>query len=510
MRSRNIVYLCAIGVMLSSCGTKPIKPADQHLQRKDALPETESSIPQPINDSVVLPPPKPAGKVATYSVVVTNVPAQEILFALARDAKINLDIQSGIQGAVTINAINQTLPQILTRIANQVDMRYEINNGTLTVMPDSPYLHSYKIDYVNMARDSDGAMSNTTQVGSGSSAGGAGAGGAGGAGGSGSNSSSLTIKNISRNHFWETLTQNIKDILHETDKILPEGSSETTVQQVRSASSTGTGVQPASGSKKSAPKGGIENSPNPVNVEEGGMTVTKRSTFREAASVIANPENGIITVRATGKQHEKIQEFIDRIMANAQRQVLIEATVVEVRLNDQYQQGINWSRLLVGTKGFALSQAGTTNFLADPTTGVASSPGAMAVTYFNPTSKLGNITASVQLLEQFGNVKVLSSPTLSVMNNQTAMLRVVDNNVYFIVSSTTTPCAPSPCTPITSYTTTVNTIPIGFTMSVTPEINDSDTVLLNIRPSITRLIDAAKDPTPGFGLPKYDSTNINP
>lgn len=494
MRSRNIVYLCAIGVMLASCGTKPIKPADQHLQRQDIQPETASSIPQPIKDSVVLPPPKPASKVATYSVVVTNVPAQEILFALARDAKINLDIQSGIQGTVTVNAINQTLPQILTRIARQIDMRYELNNGTLTVMPDTPYLHSYKIDYVNMARDSDGTMSNATQVGSSSS------GSATGASSSGSNNSSLTIKNTSKNHFWETLIQNIKDILHETDKILPEGSSETSVQQVRAASSTGTGVQPASGTKKSPPKGGIENSPNPVSVEEGGMTVTKRSTFREAAAVIANPENGIITVRATGKQHEKIQEFIDHVMTSAQRQVLIEATIVQVNLSDQYQQGINWSRLLAGAKGFALSQAGTAGFQAGAT-GLASTAGALAVSYINPTSKFGNIAASVQLLEKFGNVKVLSSPTLSVMNNQTAMLRVVNNNVYFIVNSTTSPCSPAPCTPIVAYTTTVNTVPIGFTMSVTPQINDNDTVLLNIRPSITRLLTPASDPTPGLAFP---------
>jgi general secretion pathway protein D len=271
MRSGNIFYLCIIGIMLAGCGTKPIKPAAQHMQRQDAQPETTDSTPQPIVDSVILPPPKPAGKIATYSVVVTNVPAQEILFALARDAKINLDIQSGIQGTVTINAVNQTLPQILTRISRQIDMRYELNNGTLTVMPDTPYLHNYKIDYVNMSRDSDGAMSNATQVGSGSS---------GSAAGGGSNNSSLTIKNTSRNHFWETLIQNIKDILHETDKILPEGSSETSVQQIREASSSGTGAQPASGNKKSAPKGGIENSPNPVSVEEGGMTVTRRNTFR--------------------------------------------------------------------------------------------------------------------------------------------------------------------------------------------------------------------------------------
>lgn len=483
MGSRNIVYLCAIGVMLSGCGTKPIKPADQHLQRQDIQPETESGIPQPIKDSVVLPPPKPASKVATYSVVVTNVPAQEILFALARDAKINLDIQSGIQGTVTVNAINQTLPQILTRIARQIDMRYELNNGTLTVMPDTPYLHSYKIDYVNMTRDSDGTMSNATQVGSSAS------GSATGTSSSGSNNSSLTIKNSSKNHFWETLIQNIKDILHETDKILPAGSSETSVQQVKAASSTGTGVQPASGTRKSPQKGGIEASPNPVSIEEGGMTVTKTSTFREAASVIANPENGIITVRATGKQHEKIQEFIDQVMTSAQRQVLIEATVVEVHLSDQYQQGINWSQLRLGSKGFQLSQAGTPGLPATNT-------GSMFIlNYANPLSRIGNLSAQISLLESFGKVKVLSSPKLSVMNNQTAILRVVDNLVYFVINSTTT--APtSTSSAFTTYSTTPNTVPIGFTMSVTPEISDSDTVLLNMRPSISHLLGYVNDPNP--------------
>ena len=484
MRSRNNFFLCAIGVVLASCGTKPIKPSDQHIQQPAAQAENASSAPQPIQGSVILPPPKPASKVATYSVVVTNVPAQEILFALARDAKINLDIHPGIQGTVTVNAINQTLPQILTRIARQVDMRYELDNGYLTVMPDSPYLHSYKIDYVNMARDSDGSMTNSSLIGSatpGSTA-----------GGSGGNNSSLAIKSASRNHFWDTLIQNIKDILHETDKILPAGSSETSVQQLREASSTGTGIQSAGGTRSSS-RGGIENSPNPVSVEEGGVTVTRRSTFREAAAVIANPENGLITVRATGKQHEKIQEFIDQVMSSARRQVLIEATIVEVRLSDRFQQGIDWSKILAApdTKGFNLSQTGTG---LTPTT---ASAGTLIVNYLNPTSKFGNVAASISLLESFGNVKVLSSPKLSVMNNQTAMLRVVDNKVYFTVNATTT-CTGSPCTPMTSYTTTVSTVPIGFTMSVTPQINDSDTVLLNIRPSISRLLTDAKDPTPGI------------
>ena len=59
------------------------------------------------------------------------------------------------------------------------------------------------------------------------------------------------------------------------------------------------------------------------------------ASFREAASVISNPESGILTLRATSRQHEKIQEFLDQVLASAKRQVLIEATIAEVQLNNQ-------------------------------------------------------------------------------------------------------------------------------------------------------------------------------
>ncbi len=488
MRSRNFVYLCAIGVMLSGCGTKPIKPGDQHIQRQDLRPETQSNAPQPIVDSVILPPPKPAAKIATYSVVVTNVPAQEILFALARDAKINLDIQSGIRGTVTINAINQTLPQILDRISKQVDMRYELENGTLTVMPDGPYLKQYKIDYVNMSRDAEGGISNSSQVGASATGGATGGSTTGGAGG---NSSQLSIKNSSKNHFWDTLVQNIKDILHETDKILPAGSSEAVGQQ---SSSSSTGGPTTSGGRRSSILPGMENGASAAYVEEGAATITRNSTFREAAAVIANPEAGIITVRATGKQHEKIQQFIDQVMGNARRQVLIEVTVAEVTLSQNYQQGINWSALAAGTKGFQLKQVGTGVGL-----GAANTASMAVLSYVNPLSKFGNLSASVSLLESFGNVKVLSSPTLSVMNNQTAMLRVVNNLVYFTIESSTSQAANT--TTLTTYTTTPHSVPVGLTMSITPEISAGDLVQVSVRPSITRLLAYVQDPNPTLANP---------
>lgn len=328
-----------------------------------------------------------------------------------------------------------------------------------------------------MSRDAEGGITNTSQVGGGAAGGTA-----------GGNNSKLAITNTSKNHFWDTLVKNITDILRETDKILPEGSSETVIEQT----STNTAIPQ---NKKPSSKTGADSSGSAATIEGEGTTVTRRNTFREAASVISNPESGIITVRATGRQHEKIQEFITNVMRNARRQVLIEATIAEVRLNSSYQQGINWSKLVpVGTKGVSIGQAGT----ALRPDSAAASVGALILNYTDPASKFGSLAGSVSLLETFGDVKVLSSPKLSVLNNQTAMLRVVDNNVYFIVNSTTTPCSPAPCTPIVTYTTTVNTVPVGFSMSITPQINENDTVLLNVRPTITRLLASVTDPTPGL------------
>lgn len=484
MRLRNIFYLYTVSMVLAGCGTKPVQPSDKHIQQP---PSTETSIPQTLKRSIVLPPPKPMAKAETYSVIVTNVPAQEILFVLARDAKINLDIHPGIQGAVTLNALDQTLPQILTRIARQVDMRYELNNGNLTVMPDTPYLHHYKIDYVNMARDADSSINTNATVSSAVATGGA-------AAPSGNNNSTISIKDVSRNRFWETLVQNIKDILHETDKILPEGSSETVVQQVSAASSTGTGAQPPGGKKAPSSRNEIEYSPTPVSVQEGGTTVTRRSTFREAASVIANPENGIITVRATGKQHEKIQEFVDQIMTNARRQVMIEATIAEVELSDHYQQGINWSAAPLGRAGFTLTQ-GVGGTLAAPAQNIFS------LGYTNAASRLGNISILVKLLDTFGTVKVLSSPKLSVLNNQTAVLKVVDNNVYFTIKADT---SQNQTQTTTTYTTTLNSVPVGFVMNVTPQISDSNEVILNVHPSVSRILSYVADPNPAL---KASATN---
>ncbi|MHB1591103.1 MAG: type II secretion system protein GspD, partial [Sulfuricella sp.] len=274
---------------------------------------------------------------------------------------------------------------------------------------------------------------------------------------------------------------------------------------------------------------------------------------REAASVIVNAEAGLIAVRATGRQHDKIQEFLDQVLTSAKRQVLIEATIVEVQLNDQYQSGIDWKKVAFGA-GFTLRQnmAGTnlgdvtypmpdpirqakissimgdsnlsmgqkSNLInqissgmgtlgIDPATGaqtITGNPGAtipFADTAFSSIGKgltigysnAGSIAGAIKLLNTFGNVKVLSSPKISALNNQTALLKVVDNRVYFTITAQTTSTQTST---LTTYTSTLNTVPVGFVMSVTPQIDENDTITLNVRPTISRIIDYVQDPNPAL------------
>ena len=441
-------------VLLTACGTRPLAPSVNHI--REPAP-TAGAIPAPLTNSAVLLPPRPTVKAETYSVSVHNVPVQSLLFALARDAKLNVDVHPGISGQVTLNALDQTMPQLLSRISKQVDMRYEIDGPNLIVRPDTPYLRNYRIDYVNMARDSNSTSSIATQISTT---------GASGGGGSGSNNSTTAVSNTSNNRFWETLVQNIKDTLHETDKVLADSA-----------------AAPA---------------PLPAKAGEPAPPSPRASSFREAASVISNPETGLIAVRATGRQHEKIQEFLDMVMSSARRQVLIEATVIEVQLNDNYQQGINWSSLRTSaTQGFSVTQGqvGSNPLPSNVSPGIT--PGVFVMSYLKPLTALGNLTATVQLLESFGKVKVLSSPKISVLNNQTALLKVVDNKVYFTITATTT--AATVGVPSTStYTSELHTVPVGFVMSVTPQIAESDEVTLNVRPTISRIVGFVQDPSPAL------------
>jgi general secretion pathway protein D len=431
------------------------------------------------SSSFAVPAPKPVVKPQTYSVVVNDVPVKELLLALARDTRQNIDIHPGLSGQVSLNAINETLPAILDRIARQVSLRFHQEGSVIIVQPDNPYLKTYRVNYVNMERDS------SSQIGvSGSITGGptTGAGGGAQGGQGGTNQSQTTVTTRSVNRFWITLDENIRAILTSTraqrhsaeERIALERSRreerEQRIAQLEAVSRAGPGAA-------ALLERAVANLP----------AVERPGEIKE--SVVVNPVAGTISVLATEREHELVQKHIDSVLSAVQRQVLIEATIVEVRLSDAYQAGVDWSRLPI-TGGLSLTQSLLSGFGTGLTQGGNNQ---FSVGYLNPDSRLGNISATVRLLQEFGETRVLSSPKLMALNNQTALLKVVDNVVYFEVSSST---VTSQVQTNISINTTAKTVSVGVVMGVTPQINEDGRVTLTVRPSVSRVLRFVPDPNP--------------
>lgn len=424
-----MLVVAALAAMVSACeAPSPREPSRGHLAER--APIEVSPIPAPVRLVPFVPPPAPGTTQETYTVVVHEVPVKELLFALARDASINADVHPSIEGFVTINAIDQPLNAILDRITRQLDIRYHHRDGVLVLEPDAPVLRSYRIDYVNVAREVRSTSSTATQV----SAGGEGRASLG-------NNSSTDIDNLSSNRFWETITAAVRAIVLEGDH----------------AGADGAGVGDPGHPQGDGPGPGT-----------GG-------------AVIPNPEVGILLVRATERRHLEVQAYLDDVLASARRQVLIEATIVEVELSDRHQAGVDWNRLATDA-GVGVNQSLLSGNLAAPP-------------FFLLGYRNDSLGVTVRLLREFGKVQVLSSPKLVVLNNQTAVLKAIRNIVYFEVDVETasgTDTAPGTA----RIDTDARTAPEGIMLAVTPQVSHADEIILNVRPTITRVNRFVDDPQP--------------
>jgi MSHA biogenesis protein MshL len=511
------VPVILLAAMLAGCAAySPPQPSSvyppalptsgNHIQADQDTPR--GTIPEPVKSAMLLPPPKPSSKPQTYSVVVNEVPVKELLFALARDSGMNIDVYPTIRGVVTLNAIDETLPAILERVVKQLDdLRYEIDGKVIRVMPDTPYLKTYRINYVNIKRETtlestvDTGVAKTGVVGAG--------------GGGGVNALSTKIKSTSQSHFWDLLIKNVEQLLRDTDKRIEQDSVQESVKEFASQNVSGTAVASGSGSAgfnvggaggtqvkgdNNVVKGGggsgaagsgdqlvqsdVEASQK--RAREAGM---QRFQFREKASVIANPETGMLAVRATSRQHQAMQEFLSGVLEVAKRQVLIEATIVEVKLSDAYQGGVDWSRVAETGK---MAQDLLT---VKPGVPAGFTPHGFSFVFKTNSATVGNISAAVKLLETFGDLKVHSSPKLMALNNQTAVLQAVVNQIYFNVKVTPPIISTVGITPAV-YETIPQSVAEGVVMAVTPQINENGQVALTIRPTITRIVSYVNDPNP--------------
>lgn len=388
-----------------------------------------------------------------YSVSAVKVPVEDLLYNLSVDAKMQLDLSKDVKGVVTINAINQPLKAILQRVTEQVGAVYDLKDGMISIRADTPYWHTYQVDYVNVSKqvkDSTVMKMSVGDIGDGNT-------------NRGAQASEFKMNVSSDNDFWGTLVNNISSMA----QLGPEVTKNVTVRNHDLLSQS-------------------SNDNNALNKAASNKDTTASIQIKQPSNVVVNKEAGLISVYTTRARQRKIVHYLDGVVHRTSKQVLIEATVVEVELNDQYQAGVDWSAVS-GNNTASQSLLGLN---------LSKSP------YFNVS--LSNGTFNLKMLQQFGKTKVLSSPKIMAMNNQSAMLKVVNNQVYFTVdvnreAGTTT----NPAT--TTIQTTVHTVPVGFMMNMTPFISDDGKISINIRPTLSRIVDYVNDPNPDLAAQNITS-----
>lgn len=225
-------------------------------------------------------------------------------------------------------------------------------------------------------------------------------------------------------------------------------------------------------------------------------------------SVVANPQAGLLVVRANSHDQLNVEAFLRMAQRNLQRQVILETKIIEVDLNDQFQAGVNWT-YISGQKAFGIGSFVTSAAGLNSPTNPISGPTDIGGT-FTGSFDFGNFEGVIQLLETQGEVRVLSSPRISTLNNQKAVIKVGTDEFFVTdVSTTTTTLAGGTTAPDLDITLT----PFfsGISLDVTPQIDDHEDITLHVRPSVSRVQDQNKTITLGgedneFNLPLALST----
>jgi len=423
-----------------------------------SLPEFQSVVATP--KDLKLPSP-----LVTVSVNQT-VSLHDLMFELADQAGIDLEMDPNIHGSIIFTAKNRPFSDVVDRICEMAGLRYTFKNNVLHIEVDRPYLKQYKVDYMSTGRKS--ATDITTGISS------SGAGGTPGANTSKAGSDAK-VDNTLDSDFWKDIDVGMAQLLTASD----------------SYTSLASQADPAAVAEVVTPPPGPDGAPgNPstlppnLNVSTPAPAVPAAAIAPVKSSYSISKQTGIITVFSSDRQQKLVQKFIDQYRRQAMTQVLIEARVLEVTLNDQYSAGIDWTSLTGHTTDI--------NFPAPSLVPLPASGTAF-------TAKIdighGDFAPIISALSQFGTVRSLSSPRVTVMNNQPAVVNVAENLVYFTIQATTSPATTiSPAT--TSYTSTQQSVPQGVLLNVTPTVNpDTGEIMMAVRPTVSKEVDTVTDPS---------------
>lgn len=406
-------------------------------KREEKKPEAEPAIPK-ISDILTAPRPPSFGTDKLVTLAVTEeVPIKDVLVELGRMADVDMELDPGISGGIIFRVKDRPFKEVIERVTELGGLRYRSEKGMLRIERDLPYIHNYPVDFLNLVRSSTGGVNINTQVlGGGSSS-------TGGEGLSGGSNNAITTSY--EGDLWASV--------------------ETTVQSI------------------------LTFSPNSLSVETGASSVPVDT----GTSFSINKQAGVISVLANQRQQNNIAQYLESVRKQVSAQVLIEAKIVEVTLDEAHRTGIDWGTLEDSPLGLKI----TGSFKGD----IASTGNFLSI------GGVDNITSAVTMTQAFGVSRTLSSPRLHAMNNQQAVLTFAENKVYFTLEvQEETDGEGADKKETLTIESTLNTVPIGVILTLQPSINlEAQEVTMNIRPTLSRITSSVTDPGVDIIVARSDS-----
>ncbi len=422
-----------------------------------------------------------------------TIPLRDALYELAMQADYDIELDPSIRGSVIFTAREKPFDVVIDRIANIAGLRYKFEDDILRVEVDTPYNKTYKLDYLSFVRSNNGFIRNNIAVVSGEGA----------DTGSGFEA---TVKGEA--DFWGELETNLTQIL---------GSSAKALRTSRDPRITATEENPAP-VEATAPAGGAgeagEGEPNievqapqavlrveSLPIDPEGMEDEEDKAY--VASFSLNKQGGMISVYATEKQHKEVIEYLTELKRSVTTQVLIEAKVLEVGLTDEFSAGIDWRELNLLSGELDVAYALNAGDLAGSLIRPEFSPAASATN--TVLQYIGNdFSAAVAALSRFGTVQALASPRMTVLNNQSAVMTVASNEVYFEIDIDITEGTDGGGDR-TEIDTDIRNVPEGVLIYVQPSVDIEDEMIsMALRPTITRIESRVPDPGVAFVVATAD------
>jgi len=390
-----------------------------------------------------------------FSFFAREAPVQDVLLAFSRESEFNIIIDPELSGKVTVDLKRVTLSEALEVILSQLGWTYRIEGKFIKILRPQMETRLFALNYIATKRSGKREIYAST----------------------GGGTQAMTIPGQQTTASTGGIRAGYSDLVS-MDEMDFWGEVQKGLETVIFGSAEEKGKEPSS----------------------EAMKTTWTRVDGKGKKLIINKATGIIWVTDFPLHLNKVASFLETIEGSSQRQVTIQAKIMEVILSDEFRAGINWKIIQGLPRSINLAwgltdQAGTSGFpggaggyITGTGTGIGigsiATPGVFKVNPYGGIFALGAGGAEVilsdiiQAISEQGDVKILSSPTISTLNNQKAIIRVGNQDVFFITGAVSTQ---------TTVTQTIQpvTIDVGIILDVTPQIAEDGTIIMNIHPSIT-------------------------